>query len=168
MRNGNRAQTAADPVLDAIDRQILRRLQRNSVIANQVLADQVGLSPPACLKRVRRLRAAGVILRTTAQLAPEMLGVPLLVVVRIKLGRPRVKAMQDFERRMAATPRVIQCLTVAGDIDYVILVRSKDVADYQEFARRVLGAGPGIWSYTTEIVLDVPKWTTELPVEDAP
>ena len=141
-------------------------LQRDSVIANQALADEVGLSPPACLKRVRRLRAEGVIERTAALLAPEALGYPLLTVVRIKLDRPREKAMRDFEGRMRELPRVAQCLTVAGDIDYVILVRSKDVAHYQDFARHVLAIAPGIRSYTSEIVLDVTKWTTEIPVED--
>ena len=149
-----------------MDRKILRLLQRDSEIANQALADEVGLSPPACLKRVRRLRATGVIRRTAALLAPEVLGYPLLTVVRIKLDRPREKVMRDFERRMQELPRVAQCLTVAGDIDYLVLVRSKDVAHYQDFARRILATAPGIRAYTSEIVLDVPKWTTEVPVED--
>ena len=154
-------------MLDPIDRRILRQLQRDGLIANQGLADEIGLSPPACLKRVRRLRERGVIARTVALLAPEELGYPLLVVARVKLDRPREKAMRAFERRMNELPRVAQCLTVAGDIDYVILVRSKDVADYQDFARHVLATAPGIRSYTSEIVLDIPKWTTEIPVADA-
>jgi Lrp/AsnC family transcriptional regulator, leucine-responsive regulatory protein len=166
LRARNTSETAADASLDAIDRKILRMLQRDSMIANQALADEVGLSPPACLKRVRRLRGAGVIRRTVALLAPELLGYSLLMVARIKLDRPREKAMRDFERRMRELPRVAQCLTVAGDIDYVVLVRSKDVAHYQEFARHVLATAPGIRSYTSEIVLEVPKWTTEVPVED--
>jgi len=155
----------ADTALDAIDRRILRVLQRDSAIANQALADEVGLSPPACLKRVRRLRAEGVIERTAALLAPEALGYPLLTVVRIKLDRPREKTMRDFERRMGEQPRVAQCLTVAGDIDYVVLVRSKDVAHYQEFARHVLATAPGIRSYISDIVLEIPKWTTEIPLQ---
>ena len=156
-----------NPPLDAIDRKILRLLQADSLIANQALAGRVGLSPPACLKRVRRLRAAGVIRQTVALLAPEPLGLPLLTVVRIKLDRPREKVMRDFERRMRELPRVAQCLTVAGDIDYVLLVRSRDVAHYQNFARQILATAPGIRAYTSEIVLAVPKWSTEIPVEDA-
>jgi Lrp/AsnC family transcriptional regulator, leucine-responsive regulatory protein len=166
LRNRKPTETAGDPSLDAIDRKILRIVQRDSLIANQALADAVGLSPPACLKRVRRLRAAGVILRTAALLAPDVLGYPLLTVVRIKLDRPRARAMRDFEQRMRELPRVAQCLTVAGDIDYVVLVRSRDVAHYQDFARQVLATAPGIRSYTSEIVLEVPKWSTEIPVED--
>ena len=156
----------ANSTLDAIDRRILRALQRDCSIANQALADAVGLSPPACLKRVRQLKAAGVIERTLAQLSPEALGFPLLTVARIKLNRPTEKAMREFEQQMNALPRVTQCLTVAGDIDYVVMIRSRDVADYQEFARRVLATAPAIRSYTSEIVLAVSKWTTEIPVEE--
>ena len=156
----------ADRTLDAIDRRILRILQRDSLIANQALANEIGLSPPACLKRVRRLRAAGIIERTSALLSPEALGYPLLTIARIKLDRPTEEAMRDFERRMAELPRVVQCLTVAGDIDYVVLVRSRDVAHYQDFARQMLATAPGIRAYTSEIVLQVTKWTTEIPVEE--
>jgi Lrp/AsnC family leucine-responsive transcriptional regulator len=74
--------------------------------------------------------------------------------------------MRAFEGRMRDLPRVAQCLTVAGDIDYVVLVRSRDVAHYQDFARHVLATAPGIRSYASDIVLEVPKWTTEIPVDD--
>ena len=156
----------ADTPLDAIGRRILRVLQRDGAIANQALADEIGLSPPACLKRVRALRSAGIIERTVALLAPEKLGYPLLTVVRVKLERPQEAMMRDFERRMREAPRVAQCLTVAGDIDYIILVRSRDVAHYQDFARQVLATAPGIRSYTSEVVLEATKWTTEIPVGD--
>ena len=62
---------------------------------------------------------------------------------------------------------MVQCLTVAGDIDYILLVRSRDVAHYQDFARRVLATAPGIRSYTSEIVLAVTKTTTEIPIDAA-
>lgn len=156
-----------DRALDAIDRRILRALQRDSLIANQALADEIGLSPPACLKRVRRLRDAGVIERTVAVLSPEAMGYPLLTVVRLKLDRPTEEVMRAFEARMAALPRVVQCMTVAGGIDYILLVRSRDVAHYQDLARRVLATAPGIRSYTSEIVLAVAKATTELPIDAA-
>lgn len=151
--------------LDAIDRRILPALQRDGLLANHILADTVGLSPPACLKRMRRLREAGVIERTAASLSPEALGYPLLTVVRLKLDAPADEVMQAFEAQMAASPRVTQCMLVAGDIDYILLVRSRDVAHYQEFARRLLRVAPGVRSYTSEIVLTVNKATTELPID---
>ena len=147
--------------------QRLRQLQADSLISNQALADAVGLSPPACLKRVRRLRATGVIARSVALLAADAVGYPLLTVVRVKLERPTDEVMAAFEARMAELPRVVQCLTVTGDIDYILMIRSRDVADYQDFARRFLAAAGGIRAYTSEIVLAVNKATTEIPIVDA-
>lgn len=152
--------------LDAIDRRILRILQSDSLIGNQALADEIGLSPPACLKRVRRLRSAGVIMRTVSLLSAEALGCPLLTIVRVKLDRPTEENMAAFEAHVESLPAVVQCMTVSGDIDYVLLVRSRDVAQYQDFARRILATAPGIRAYTSEIVLAVNKLTTELPIED--
>jgi Lrp/AsnC family transcriptional regulator, leucine-responsive regulatory protein len=152
-------------ILDAIDRRILGVLQHDSLIANQDLADRVGLSPPACLKRVRRLRAGKVIVGTVALVAPEAVGYPVLVLARVKLERPREEMMEQFERKMIALPQVIQCLTVAGDIDYIIVVRARSIEDYQAFSRTVFATDPSIRSYTSEIVLDVPKWTTKVPLD---
>lgn len=152
-------------LFDAIDRRILGVLQKDSLIANQDLANLAGLSPPACLKRVRRLRAAGVIQRTVAVLSPELVGYPLLTVIRVKLELHVKNAANAFETSMAANPRVLQCMMVAGDFDYILLVRSRDVGHYQEFARDVLAAIPGIRSYASEIVLAVNKATTELPMD---
>lgn len=153
--------------LDSIDKRILGVLQRDSLIANQDLARGVGLSPPACLKRVRRLRALGIIQRTVALLSPELVGYPLLTLVRVKLEIHLRDAGHTFEAMMSAQPRVLQSMVVAGEFDYVLLVRSRDVGHYQEFARDVLATAPGIRSYASEIVLSVAKATTEIPIDDA-
>jgi Lrp/AsnC family transcriptional regulator, leucine-responsive regulatory protein len=163
----NRKTGESETGFDAIDRRILTALQRDSLIGNQSLADAIGLSPPACLKRVRRLREVGVIERTVSLLLPEALGCPLLTIVRVKLERPTEANMAAFEAHVAAAPAVTQCLTVSGDIDYVLLVRARDVADYQDFARRMLATAPGIRAYTSEIVLAVNKFTTEIPIGDS-
>jgi Lrp/AsnC family leucine-responsive transcriptional regulator len=150
--------------LDAIDLRILRILQRDGLIANQTLADAIGLSPPACLKRGRRLRTAGVIERTVSLLSPETLGCPLFTIVRVKLEWPTEENMTAFEAHVASLPAVVQCMTASGDIDYVLMVRSRDVTQYQDFARRMLAAVPGIRAHTSEMVLAVNKFMNELPV----
>jgi Lrp/AsnC family transcriptional regulator, leucine-responsive regulatory protein len=152
---------------DAIDKRIMEILQKDSLIANQDLAEKIGLSPPACLKRVRQLRRSGFILRTVSLLSPALTGCPLLTVIRVKLELHVRNAAEKFEKLMASQPRVLQCLMVAGDFDYVLLVRSRDVNHYQEFAREVLAIAPGIRSYASEIVLSVSKDTTEIPLNDA-
>lgn len=136
-------------------------------MANQDVAREIGLSPPACLKRVRRLREAGIIQRTISVLSPERLGYPLSTVIRVKLELPIEQAAHAFEAAMAAHPRVLHCMMVAGDFDYILIVRSRDVGHYQDFARGVLATTPGIRSYASEIVLTVTKATTEIPIDDA-
>ena len=163
----NQKPAYGNPSLDSIDRHILSLLQQDSLIGNQTLADAIGLSPPACLKRVRRLRAEGVIERTVSLLSPEAIGYPLLTIVRVKLERPTEENMAAFEAHIMALPVVMQCMTVSGDIDYVLMVRSRDVAHYQDFARRMLATAPGIRAYTSEIVLAVNKAITELPLDPA-
>ncbi|KAB1072933.1 Lrp/AsnC ligand binding domain-containing protein [Methylobacterium soli] len=89
----------------------------------------------------------------------------MVIVARVKLELPNEAANNAYEARMAELPRVVRCMTVAGDFDYILLIRSRDVGHYQDFARRVLKLAPGIRSYTSEIVLQVRKATTELPIE---
>jgi len=66
---------------------------------------------------------------------------------------------------MIALPPVIQCLTVAGDIDYLVVLRARSIEDYQAFSRTVFATDPSVRAYTSEIVLDVAKWTTKVPLE---
>ena len=106
-----------------------------------------------------------MIARTVALLSPAAVGYPLLTVVRLKLEGPLEEIKTTFEARMMASPRVELCLLVAGEIDYILLVRSRDVSHYQDFARRMLRSAPGIRSYTSEIVLEINKRATELPVD---
>ncbi len=90
-----------------------------------------------------------------------------MVIRPAKLDSPTDEVMLEFERRMAESQRVMQCLLVAGDIDYILLIRSRDVAHYQEFARRILRTAPSVLSYTSEIVLTASKLTTEIPLDAA-
>ena len=114
---------------------------------------------------MRRLRAQGVIRGTVAVIDPAAVGYPVLIMVRVKLERPHAALTQSFEQRMRALPQVIQCLTVAGDIDYVLLLRARDIAGYQAFARDIFASDDAIRSYTTDAVLEVAKWTTEVPLD---
>jgi Lrp/AsnC family leucine-responsive transcriptional regulator len=104
--------------LDAADRRILDVLQDDNQITNLALADKIGLSPPACLKRVRRLRADKVIVKDVAVLDPESVGHSIVAFVGVELDRQREDVLAAFERRIATEPEVQQCYFVSGDIDY--------------------------------------------------
>jgi Lrp/AsnC family leucine-responsive transcriptional regulator len=155
--------TARDPVaLDAIDRKILDALQEDNQITNLALAARVGLSPPPCLRRVRRLRETGVIARDVALVDPAMVGQQVTAFVGVELDRQREDVLASFERKIAAEPDVQQCYFVSGEIDYLLVVTCRDLDSYNEFARRVLANEHNIKRFRTSFNLARIKYETKI------
>ena len=154
---------AAAPVpLDDIDRRILDRLQQDNQATNLALAEQVGLSPPACLRRVRRLREAGVIVRDVAIVDPAKVDRKIIAFVGVELERQREDALSAFERKMLAEPEVQQCYFVSGDNDYLLVVTCADMESYNAFCRRVLANDHDIRRFRTSFNLDRIKYDTRI------
>jgi Lrp/AsnC family leucine-responsive transcriptional regulator len=151
--------------LDAIDRRILDVLQEDNQITNLALAEKVGLSPPACLKRVRRLREEAVIVRDVAIVDPARVGQSIVAFVGVELDRQREDVLAAFERKMAAEPEVQQCYFVSGEIDYLLVVTCTDMEAYNGFARRVLANEHNIKRFRTSFNLSRVKYETKLRLE---
>ena len=124
--------------MDAIDRRILDQLQCDSSQTNQALADKIGLSPSACLKRVNRLRDAGVIEREVALLNPDALGQRLHMVVEVTMERDNKLLYQQFLTSAVNAPEVKQCYQVTGECDFVLIVAVADLDEYDRFCDSVL------------------------------
>ena len=117
------------PALDRIDIKILAALQRNGRITNEKLAAAVGLSARACLERVRRLEAAGIIAGYQAQVELAQLSRPVNVFAEIILEK---QAQQNrFEQRLAKVEEVVECWEVSGTVDYIARFVCADLAAYQ-------------------------------------
>src|SRR5438477_8650388 len=117
------------PALDRIDIKILAALQRDGRMTNQKLADMVGLSPRACLERVRRLEAAGIISGYQAMVELARLSRPVNVFAEIILEK---QAQQGrFEARLAKIEEVVECWEVSGTVDYLARFVCADLAAYQ-------------------------------------
>jgi Lrp/AsnC family transcriptional regulator, leucine-responsive regulatory protein len=158
---------AAVPVaLDAIDRKILEALQDDSRLTNLDLAARVGLSPPPCLRRVRRLREAGVIARDVALVDPAKVGQTVIAFVGVELDRQREDVLASFERKIAAEPQVQQCYFVSGETDYLLVVTCRDMEDYNQFARRVLANEHNIKRFRTSFNLSRIKYETRIPLPE--
>jgi Lrp/AsnC family leucine-responsive transcriptional regulator len=153
---------AAD--LDAIDRRILDVLQDDNQITNLALADKVGLSPPACLKRVRRLRAEKIIVKDVAVLDPESVGRSIVAFVSVELDRQREDVLAAFERKIASEAEVQQCYFVSGELDYLLTVVCRDMESYNAFARRVLANEHNIKRFRTSFSLSRVKYETRIPL----
>lgn len=150
--------------LDATDRRILRELQRDGVIRNDVLAERVSLSPAPTLRRVRALEACGVIRRYAALLDAERVGLGVRVQVEVRLASQTREAIDGLAAAIAALPEVLECMIVLGDWDFVLTVVARDVDDYQRFVLDRLAKLPGIATYRSTLVARVVKQTTELPL----
>lgn len=150
--------------IDNVDKRILMLLQQNSRITNAALAEAVGLSPPACLKRVKRLRDTGVITREVALLDPKLAGQGITMIVEVEVERDRSDLFQQSIRRIRASREVTQCYQVTGEVDFILIVNVESMEAFQAFTERVLYADPNLRKFRTLISMNRIKFTTEVPL----
>ncbi len=153
-----------DDQLDGHDRRILKVLQRQGRITNQELAEQIGLSPAACWRRVKALEASGVIKRFAALVDPARVGQPLCALVMITLRRHSIDSTSDFEARVTQYPEVLQCYSTTGNADFVLRVVIEDMAAYDRFLNEKLFTLPGISQVHSNFVLRAIKDETAIPM----
>ncbi len=139
--------------LDRIDRKILRELQADARLANAELARRVALSAAACHRRVQRLFDDGFISRTTAIVAPEKIDRGTLVLVGVVLDRSTSDSFAAFEEAAAALPFVLDCHLVAGDFDYFLKIRVKDIDGFKRLHGEQLIDLPGVRQTRTFFVM---------------
>jgi Lrp/AsnC family leucine-responsive transcriptional regulator len=149
---------------DDIDLHIMRVLQEEGRIANQELADRVGLSPSPCLRRVRRLEEAGLIDRYVALLDPDRVHRGLDVFVRVRLERQTVDAVERFESEIVVLPEVQACYRMVGEVDFLIHLVLEDLTGWDEFYMEHLGGLEGVAGITSMIAMRRVKYTTALPL----
>lgn len=150
--------------LDRIDRHILTLLQQDNRISNQKLAEIVGLSPPACLRRVKKLRDDGVIIADVSIVNPRVLGKKLNIIVEIEMSRDSLDISDSFMRKMHEAHEVTQCYQVTGEIDFVLVVMVEDMEAYEAFARRELASNTYLRKFRTLISLRRNKFSTAVDV----
>ncbi len=127
--------------IDAIDVALLDQLQDDASLSNQDLAVRVHVSPPTCLRRVKRLREAGLIERQVAILAGDrlapLLGHGLQAIVEITLDRQGDEEQQAFEARVIEDAAVQQCYRVSPGPDFILVVYAQDMPGYLALAQRL-------------------------------
>jgi DNA-binding Lrp family transcriptional regulator len=143
-----------DATLDDFDLRILARYQHDTQAPARTIAAAVGLSPAAVRRRLKRLRATGVIRREVAELAPAAVGLPITCVVTIDLERERQADLDRFKRKMLGLAEVQQCYYVTGQADFIAVVVVRSMADYEAFARRALLDDDNVKSFVTAIVME--------------
>lgn len=154
--------------LDKLDRQILRTLQADGRATYDLIADAVGLSPSAVLRRVKRLEEAGVIDRYVALVKPEAVGLGLTAYVSVRLEKHadsgKRNPMDQFRASVQGWAEVVECAALTGEMDYQLRLMVADMPAYSRFMMDTLLKHPSVQDCKTSFVMDRVKFTTSLPV----
>jgi len=151
--------------LDRYDRRILEILQTDGRISNQDLAERVGLSASPCLRRVRALEEAGLILGYRALLDARALGLSLMALVYISMDKHTAERFSHFENRIAELPQVLECLLITGQTaDYQLKVVVRDMDAFQDLLLNKITRIEGVSGVHSSFVLRRVVDTTALPL----
>lgn len=143
--------------IDAINRKILQELSINGRISNLELADRVGLSPSACLRRVQELEREGVISGYRAVLDKSKLGVGFTAYVAVGLNNHTKSSQEAFEKAIARADEVVECHNITGTVEYLLRIEARDLASYKVFHTDILGTLPQVNAITSYVVMGSPK-----------
>jgi Lrp/AsnC family transcriptional regulator, leucine-responsive regulatory protein len=142
-----------DKKLDQIDHRILTVLQEKADLPNNVLADQVGLSPSACLRRVAQLKKTGAIQRIIAVVDPDCIERRLTVVVTVRFERHGPQNRKKFFDQLEKEKAIAQCYMVTGEVGSVLILNVIDMDDYTQIADRLFHADDNVAAFTTLMVM---------------
>ena len=156
----------ADYEIDNIDLKLIQCLQQDSLTGTEKLGDAVGLSPTAAKRRVNRLRRNGTIVKDVSIVDPHRLGYEVFTLVLVDLERDRRDIVHSFKSAIAKNPRILQAFYTTGDTDFVLLVVSRTLADYEKFTQTFFWESPHIKSFKTMVVMENVKLGFELPIGD--
>jgi Lrp/AsnC family leucine-responsive transcriptional regulator len=150
--------------LDAFDRKILAALQRDGRLSNVQLAEEIGLSPSPCLRRVRMLEDAGVIRGYQAILDRDEVGLGMTIFVGIKVERHTDERAEAFRQAVTALPEVISAFLVSGESDFLLQVVVPDLRAYDRFVTGKLLKLPGVSDIRSNFAINTVKAPGPLPL----
>ena len=146
--------------LDSFDREILALVQRDNQLSHAAVGERVGLSPSSVRRRLARLRKTGVIEADVSIVNPDTDRVT--VIVTVVFQRESVDADRTFKQRMREAPEVSQCYSVAGGLDFVLVVHAASLSDYEAWGERMLMSDARIRRYDSHIAWSRVKFTTAI------
>lgn len=150
--------------MDGIDRAILRQLQGNGRIANNELAERVGLSPSPCLRRVRQLEADNVLVGYSAIIDRAAVGCDYEPIVWVTLAKVTRETMLDFERAVDDIPEVVEAARMMGQPDYLLRVVTVDASAFEALYIDTLASLPHVQTLTSQLAMKIVKRSHELPI----
>ena len=151
--------------LDKFDKEILRLLQTHGRISNQELAEQVGLSPSPCLRRVKALEDAGIITGYRAHLDAKKIHLGLTALIQISMDKHTPERFEHFEKAIKGFPEILECLLITGQsADYLLKVVVKDLDEYQKLLLTQITKIQGVTGVHSSFVLNKVVDRSSLPI----
>ena len=154
--------------LDRFDLKILDLVQHDNRLTSEALGERVGLSATAVQRRLKRLRDTGVIEADVAVVSPKAVGQRVQMLVMVSLERERADIIDRFKKSIRATPEVMNGYYVTGEADFMLVITTRDMEDYELFTRRFFYENPDIKNFKTMVVMDRVKVGFALPLEPEP
>ena len=151
--------------LDRMDARLLAEVQRNNRASSDVLGEAVGLSATAVQRRLKRLRAEGVIESDVSVVNPKAVGQHVAMVVLVALERDRADIIDHFKQSNSASVNVMSAYYVTGDADFCLVVSAEDMERYEAFTRSFFIGNPNIKWFKTMVVMDRVKAGFALPID---
>jgi DNA-binding Lrp family transcriptional regulator len=150
--------------LDRFDRQLLNLVQEDAAQTAERLAEQIGLSPSAIQRRLKRLHEEGVIAREIAIVDSKSVGSPTSFIVSLQVERERPELLAQLRQWLAAQPHIQQVFYVTGEADFVLVVTAADTESYDSLMSQMMTANPNVKRFTTNVALSVVKRGLTIPV----
>jgi len=153
-----------DMELDRFDRQLLNLVQQDAAQTAERLAEQVGLSPSAIQRRLKRMREQGVIARDVAIVDPREIGRPTFFVVSLEVERERPELLAQLRDWLTRHAEIQQAFYVTGETDFVIVVTARDTESFDAMMTQLVQENPNVRRFTTNVVLGLLKQGLSIPV----
>lgn len=153
--------------LDRIDARLLAELQRNNRVSSEELGELVGLSSTGIQRRLKRLRSSGIIEADIAVVSPKAVGRDVMMLVMVSLERERADIIDTFKHSIRSTPEIMSGYYVTGDADFVLVVTTRNMEEYEQFTRQFFYNNPNIKGFKTMVVMDRVKAGFSIPIPGA-
>ena len=151
--------------MDVFDRKLLDLVQRDCSLSHSELGRRVSLSASAVRRRLAAMKASGTIVAEVALISSQG-QTGITVIVSVTFHQETVEGYDAFRTRMLADERVLQCYSVAGQFDFILVVAARDPSDYEQWGERVLMADPVVRRFDSFVAWSTTKFTTRRPLFD--
>ena len=152
------------PELKELDVKILEIIQEEAAIPVAELALRIGSSKSVCWRRIQRMQEKGIILKRVTLVDPKKIGLDVTLFAQIKMTAHGRTILPEFIRAIQELPPVVECHTMIGNIDFLLKIIVKDIAEYETFFLHTLSQINGVQEVNTTIAMTPVKYTTAMPI----